>query len=86
MTAVRVSPRSRATLCAACHTSSGTLMVRFGVAGWLGTEQTVGPGAIAPGVTLVLARQGEMPLVVVSAVAAAWRCSQLITSRMTRRE
>ena len=48
MTSVSVSPRSRATRRAASHTSSGTLMVRFGVAGWFGTGGTLGPGANAP--------------------------------------
>jgi len=37
ITSVTVSPRSAATRFAASHTSSGTRMVRFGVAGWLGT-------------------------------------------------
>lgn len=36
MTAVTVSPLSAATRFAASHTSSGTRIVRLGVAGWLG--------------------------------------------------
>lgn len=48
MTSVNVSPRSRATLRAASQISSGIRTVRFGVAGWLGTSWTLGPGANAP--------------------------------------
>lgn len=48
-TAVTVSPRSAATRLTSSHNSSGIRIVRFGVAGWLGTRRTLGVGAIAPG-------------------------------------
>lgn len=39
MTSVTVSPLSWAIRMAVCQTSSETLMVRFGVAGWFGTRE-----------------------------------------------
>ena len=56
------SPRSAAIRLASSQTSSGIRMVRFGVAGWLGTPATLGPGVFAPA-------QATNPIPVVSTAA-----------------
>lgn len=49
ITSVTVSPWSAATLFAASQSSSGMRTDRVGVAGWFGTQRTLGGGVYTPG-------------------------------------